>query len=103
MYVVPVSTQSLHGQSTNFLKYVIPKTVASLICERTKELVSTHSIFEIYNILCHSVMSVSFNQTYQLVREGKCVELILVKTDGGVGPVTVSIFTISDSAKSKFV
>ena len=57
--------------------------------------------FLIPALLCHSVMSVSFKETYQLIREGECVELILVKTDGGVGPVTVSIFTISDSAESK--
>ena len=47
-------------------------------------------------------MNVSFAESFYSVTEGDgCVEVTLIKSEGGVGPVTVTLIPISGTAQGE--
>lgn len=58
------------------------------------------SCFSQVKIFLHApVMNVSFGALTFSAVEGNSVELVLMKTAGAIGPVSVNLFTVDDTAK----
>ena len=69
----------------------------------THYMVSLIHGFEGYITLFFLVMNISFSQTFISVMEGiGVVELVLRKSPGGVGPVSVNLFTADGTATGLF-
>ena len=90
------TTEIISNEFSSFSQKFAPMKI-------THYMVSLIHGFEGHITLFFLVMNISFSQTFISVMEGiGVVELVLRKSPGGVGPVSVNLFTADETATGLF-